>query len=106
MVIQKQLGGEKNVKLWAKTALFTLFLIGLALSVAFPYGIGFVVFLWIIALAGAVCGVGIICYGLLKDILSRTATFQYTPTVSYMTGKKTKKKKKEEVTRDEESTDN
>ena len=101
MVIQKQqMEGDRSLKLWGRTALFTVFLAGLALSVAFPYGIGFAVFLWAIALIGAVCGVGVICYGLLKDILGRTATFQYTPTLSYMTGKKTRKKKEDKEKKD------
>lgn len=106
MVIQKQqMEGDRRLKLWGRTALFTLFLVGLALSVVFPYGLGLAVFLWIVALAGAVFGVSLICFGLLKDLLGRTATFGYTPAMSYMAGKKTKKKKEEESP-DEESKDN
>jgi len=106
MVIEKQhLEGDRSMKLFGRTALFTIFLVGLAMSVVFPYGLGFAVFLWAIALIGAVCGVGIVCYGLLKDLLGRTATFGYTPTLSYMAGKKTRKKK-EDVSSDEEKKDN
>ena len=105
MVIKNQQAeGDRSMKLFGRTALFTLFLVGLALSAAFPYGIGFAVFLWAIALIGAACGVGIICYGLLKDMLGRTATFGYAPNLSYMTGKKTKKKK-EDVSSDEQEKD-
>jgi len=96
MVIEnRQIGGDRSLKLFGRTALFTLFLVGLTLSVVFPYGIGFAAFVVAIALVGAVAGVGVICYGLLKDILGRTATFGYTPNMSYMAGKKTKKKRAE-----------
>lgn len=98
-------GGDRRLKLFGRTALFTLFLVGLTLSVVFPYGIGFAAFLGAIALVGAVGGVGIICYGLLKDILGRTATFGYTPNLSYMAGKKTRKKK-EEASTDEKKKEN
>lgn len=93
----KMSGGNTRIGLWGRTALFILFLFGLALSVVFPYGIGFAVFLWIIALTGAVLGVCLVCYGLLKDILGRTATFGYTPNMSYMNGKKTKKRRDEKT---------
>lgn len=88
--------GDRSLKLLGRTALFTVFLVGLILSVVFPYGIGFAAFLGAIALVGAVCGVGAICYGLLKDILGRTATFGYSPNMSYMTGKKIRKKREKE----------
>jgi hypothetical protein len=105
MVIEnRQIGGDRSLRLFGRTALFTLFLVGLALSVVFPYGIGFAAFVGAIALAGAVCGVGAICYGLLKDILGRTATFGYAPNMSYMAGKKTKKKRAEAST-DEQKTE-
>ena len=51
-------GGDRSLKLFGRTALFTLFLVGLTLSVVFPYGIGFAAFLGAIALVGAVGGVG------------------------------------------------
>ena len=98
-------GGGRSLKLFGRTALFTLFLVGLTLSVVFPYGIGFAAFLGAIALVGAICGVGVICYGLLKDILGRTATFGYTPNMSYMAGKKSKKKR-EDASTDENKKDN
>lgn len=97
--------GDRSLKLFGRTALFTLFLVGLTLSVVFPYGIGFAAFLGAIALVGAVGGVGVICYGLLKDILGRTATFGYTPNLSYMAGKKTRKKR-EEASTDEKKKEN
>lgn len=96
--------GDRSLKLLGRTALFTVFLAGLILSVVFPYGIGFAAFLGAIALVGAVCGVGAICYGLLKDILGRTATFGYSPNLSYMAGKKSRKKR-EEATGEEEKKD-
>jgi hypothetical protein len=96
--------GDRSLKLVGRIALFTVFLVGLTLSVVFPYGIGFAAFLGAIALVGAVCGVVAICYGLLKDILGRTATFGYTPNLSYMAGKKSRKKR-EEASEDEEKKD-
>lgn len=94
---------NRRLKLWGRTALFILFLFGLGLSVAFPFGIGFAVFIWIIALAGAVCGVGVISYKLLREMLGATATFGYAPNTAYMAGKKTKKRKAEEVSGDEKA---
>jgi hypothetical protein len=106
MVTQKhQVEGDRRMKLWGKTALISFFLMWLTLSVVFPYGIGFAVFLWALALLGVVCGVGIICYGLLKDLLSGIATFGYKPTTAYMAGKKTKKKEEDESS-DEQREDN
>jgi hypothetical protein len=101
--VQKQ--GNRRLKLWGRTALFILFLFGLGLSVAFPFGIGFAVFIWIIALAGSVCGVGVISYRLLREMLGTAATFGYAPNTAYMAGKKTKKRKREEVS-EEEKDDN
>ncbi len=106
MVIENRHDGrDRSLKLFGRTALFTLFLVGLTLSVVFPYGIGFAAFLGVIALVGAVGGVGIICYGLLKDILGRTATFGYTPNLSYMAGKKTRKKREEASTDEKKKED-
>ena len=89
-----------------KTALFVLFLIGLGMSMAFPYGMAFAVVSWIIALTGTVFVVGFVCYRLLKDMLGGTATFGYTPTTSYMAGKKTRRRRKtdpaDDETRDDE----
>jgi hypothetical protein len=73
-----------------------LILFGLALSAAFPYGLGLAVLVWAIALIGALFGVGFASYLLLKELLGKTATFGYAPTTAYMAGKKTKKSRKEE----------
>jgi len=73
---------------------FTLFLFALALSVVFPYGLGIAVLAWVIALVGAVLGVGYASYILLKELLGKTATFGYAPTAAYLAGKKTKKARK------------
>jgi hypothetical protein len=85
-----------------RTALIVLGVFAFALSVAFPYGMGLVVFGWVIALIGALCAVGIACFSLIKDLFGRTATFGYAPTTAYMAGKKMKKtrkrKAKEETT--------
>jgi hypothetical protein len=72
-----------------------LILFGLALSAAFPYGLGLAVLVWAIALIGALFGVGLASFVLLKELFSKTSTFGYAPTAAYMAGKKTKKSKKE-----------
>lgn len=89
-----------------KIALAVLALAGLALSTAFPYGIGFLVFIWIIVLAGALSAVAFLSFGLLKDMLSKTATFGYAPTTAYMAGKKMKARRKKEGRDDEKKDDN
>jgi hypothetical protein len=70
-------------------AILTLFV--LALSVVFPYGIGVAVFAWVIALAGALLGAGFATYLLLKELISKTGTFGYSPAAAYLAGKKTNK---------------
>lgn len=77
-------------------AAFSLILLALGLSVAFPYGVGIVIFVWLIALAGAFCGAGMACYGLVKNLFGKTATFGYSPATTYMAGKKTKKTRPQE----------
>ncbi len=84
-----------------RTALIILGIFGFVLSVAFPYGMGLVVFAWAIALVGALCVVGIACFSLLKDLLGRTATFGYKPTTAYMPGTKIKRSRKKEAADDE-----
>jgi hypothetical protein len=69
----------------------TLALFVLALSIAFPYGIGVAVFAWMIALAGALAGAGFATYLLLKEALGKTMIFGYSPSAAYLAGKKTKK---------------
>jgi hypothetical protein len=87
---------ERYFKLPESYILIPVLLIGLALSMAMPYGIGFVVFLGLIVFGGALYVAGSASLRLLKDMLSRTATFSYEPTTAYMTGKKARKAKKED----------
>lgn len=82
--------------------LIPVLLLGLALSAAFPYGVGLVVFFCLIALSGALYAAGSASFRLLKEMLGKTATFGYAPTTSYMAGKKMKKERKEESTEEEE----
>jgi len=86
-------GGKRGL-LSGRKPLVILFLFGLALSVVFPYGLGIAVLAWVIALVGAVLGVGYASYILLKELLGKTATFGYAPTAAYLAGKKTKKARK------------
>jgi len=87
---------QKRGSLSKRIPVVILVLFGLALSVAFPYGIGLAVLVWAIALIGALFGVGFASYLLLKELLSKTTTFGYAPTTAYMAGKKAKKGRKEE----------
>ena len=85
-----------------KAALIVLGVIGFAMSVAFPYGLGLVAFVALIAVIGAIAAVGYACYGLVKDMFGKTAGFGYTPTTAYMTGVKTRKKRVEGHSEEEE----
>jgi len=84
--------------------LIPMVLLGLGLSMAIPYGIGFVVFIGVTALMGAVYAAGSASYRVMKEMLGRTATFGYAPTTAYLAGKKTKKAKREDGSLDEEQT--
>jgi hypothetical protein len=79
-----------------RASLVILALFGVALSAVFPYGIGLAVVAWVIALLGALIGVGFATYTLLRELLGKTATFGYAPATAYMAGKKMKKKKTDE----------
>ncbi len=92
---------KKKGLLSGRIPLFALFLFALALSVAFPYGIGLVVFVWVIALVGAIAGVGMASFILLKELFGKTSTFGYAPTTAYLAGKKMKKKSKEGPSQEE-----
>ena len=87
---------KKKGLLSGKKPIAVLIFFALALSMAFPYGVGIAVLAWGIALLGALFGVGFASYVLLKDLLSKTSTFGYSPTAAYLAGKKTKKRAKEE----------
>ena len=86
---------KKRGLLSGRTAITLLLIVGFIMSVAFPFGIGVVVFVGILALAGALTGVGIAFVTLLKELLGKTPAFGYAPTTAYMAGKKMKKKAKE-----------
>lgn len=79
-----------------RVSLLILALFVVALSAVFPYGIGLAVVAGVIALFGAVIGVGFATYTLLRELLGKTATFGYAPATAYMAGKKMKKKKTDE----------
>ncbi len=86
---------ETYFKLPESYLLIPLFLLGLGLSMAFPYGVGFAAFIIIITLSGALYAAGSASVKIFKEMFGRTATFGYTPTASYMAGKKTRKTAKE-----------
>ena len=89
-------GVRKRGLLSGPIPLFTLFLFVLGLSVVFPYGLGVAVFAWVIALFGALFGVGFASYLLLKELPGKTTTFGYVPAAAYLAGKKTNKRRKED----------
>lgn len=92
------LPGKKSeiyFKLPESYLLIPLLLIGLFLSMALPYGMGVLAFIVIIILSATLYTAGLASVRLFKEMLGKTATFDYTPTTAYMTGKKTKKTNKE-----------
>ncbi len=98
-------GKEWYFKLPESYFLIPVLLLGLALSMAFPYGAGLLVFFCLIALSGALYAAGSASLRLLKEMLGRTATFSYSPTTAYMAGKKTKKAGKEESSTEDKKDD-
>jgi amino acid transporter len=86
---------QKKGLLSGQKPIVILIIFALALSVAFPYGLGIAVLAWVIALTGALIGVGYASFLLLKDLFSRSGSFGYAPTAAYLAGKNTKKKKNE-----------
>ncbi len=88
-------GGTKEMyfRLPESYALIPIVLIGLALSMAFPYGAGFLVFITLLALSAAVYAAGAATARLMKEMLGKNANFGYSPTTAYMAGKKTTKKR-------------
>lgn len=95
-------GGTKELyfRLPESYALIPIVLVGLALSMAFPYGAGFLLFITLIALSAALYAAGSATARLMKEMLGRNAHFGYSPTTAYMTGRKTKKREKSEGTED------
>jgi hypothetical protein len=95
-------GGTKELyfRLPESYALIPIVLVGIGLSMAFPYGAGFLLFVTLIALCAALYAAGTATTRLLKEVLGKNATFGYSPTTAYMAGKKTKKRGKDEETGD------
>lgn len=89
-------GKELYFRLPESYALIPIVLIGVALSMAFPYGAGFLLFITLIALSAALYAAGTATMRLLKEVLGKNANFGYSPTTAYMAGKKTKKRGKDE----------
>lgn len=87
--------GDVYFKLPESYLLIPVLLLGLALSTAFPYGIGFLSFVGIIVMGGALYAAGSSSYRLMKEMFGKTATFSYAPGTSYLAGKKTQKTGKE-----------
>lgn len=82
---------EVYFKLPESYLLIPILLLGLFLSMALPYGMGVLAFIVIIILTAALYTAGVASLRLFKEMLGKTATFDYTPTRSYMTGKKKRK---------------
>ena len=85
---------NKRGLLSKRTAIALLILFGFILSVVFPFGLGVVAFIGILALAGALTGAGIVVVTLFKELLGKTPSFGYAPTTAYLAGKKMKKRAK------------
>lgn len=98
-------GTSKEIyfKLPESYLLIPLLLLGLFLSMAIPYGMGVVAFIAIIILTATLYSAGLASLRLFKEMLGKTATFDYNPTTSYMTGKKIKKSSKDGEDADEKT---
>ncbi len=98
-------GSSKEIyfKLPESYFLIPILLLGLFLSMALPYGMGVVAFIAIIILSAMLYTAGMASLRLFKEMLGKTATFDYTPTTSYMAGKKTKKRNKEDEDADDKT---
>ncbi len=83
---------QKKGLLSGKTPIVALIFFALALSVIFPYGLGVVVLATVIAVTGALIGVGYASYLLVKELFSKSGSFSYAPTAAYLAGKNVKKK--------------
>jgi hypothetical protein len=81
----------------ARVGLGLLAVGAVGLSAAMPLGLGVVALVWALALGGAVAGASVICYKLVKDMVTGAATFGYAPTMAYLAGKRSVKTKKEET---------
>jgi hypothetical protein len=84
---------RKKGLLSGQKPIVVLMFFALALSVVFPYGLGIAVLAWVIALTGALIGVGYASYLLLKELFSKSGSFSYAPTAAYLAGKNLKKKR-------------
>ena len=83
---------QKKGLLSGKKPIVVLIFFALALSVVFPYGLGIAILAWVIALTGALIGVGYASFLLLKELFSKSGSFSYAPTAAYLAGKKMKKR--------------
>ncbi len=100
-------GSKRDIyfKLPESYLLIPLLLLGLFLSMALPYGMGVVAFIAIIILSATLYTAGLASLRLFKEMLGKTATFDYTPTTAYMAGKKVKKVNRENKEADEKTAD-
>ncbi|MCK9420644.1 MAG: hypothetical protein M0R70_14840 [Nitrospirae bacterium] len=94
---------HKKGLLSGQKPIIVLIFFALALSVVFPYGLGIAVLAWVIALTGALIGVGYASYLLLKELFSKSGSFSYAPTAAYMAGKNLKKKRNTTPSDDEKN---
>ena len=94
---------RKKGLLSGQKSIVVLIFFALALSVVFPYGLGIAVLAWVIALTGALIGVGYASYLLLKELFSKSGSFSYAPTAAYLAGKNLKKKKNTNPSDDEKN---
>jgi hypothetical protein len=69
--------------------------VGLAFSVAFPFGIGVILFMWLLVVGAALVAVGYSSVKLFKAMMGTSSSFGYNPAESYLAGKKGKARKQE-----------
>jgi hypothetical protein len=94
--VRKQPGEEsRGMKALKVAAVSVVFAVGLAFSVAFPFGIGVFLFMWLLVVAGALVAVGYSSVKLFKAMMGTSTSFGYNPAESYLAGKKGKARKRE-----------
>jgi hypothetical protein len=88
--------GKGTSRLLYMVILSLVFMVGLVLSMAFPFGVGVMLFFVLLVLAGALGAVGITTVKLFQSLLAPSISFGFKPTEAYLAGKKQSAKKEEE----------
>jgi hypothetical protein len=86
---------SRGMKALKVAAVSVVLAVGLAFSVAFPFGIGVILFMWLLVVGAALVAVGYSSVKLFKAMMGTSSSFGYNPAESYLAGKKGKARKQE-----------